>query len=193
MAKTNSKDNGYLCPQCGKDAVRTQVDLTLDIPSSMEHRLSKRNIAAKDVVPMGAMWDLAASYCPCGWSMSLRAKRFDVLMAENARLRAAEAEVERLRDEATRLRLELAMLTPSPTEEQRELARAHIKRRVTEARAAKDALRGKEEARIAEVERLRTALRGVVDVDKQYMVLLGQGGEQYCNAMAVATSALEET
>lgn len=124
MAKTNSKDKGYLCPQCGKDIVRTQVDLTVDIPSSMEHRLSKRNIASKDVVPMGATWDLATSYCPCGWSMSLRAKRFDVLMAENARLRAA--------------------------------------------------------------------LRGVVDVDRQYMVLLGQGGEQYCNAIAVATTVLEE-
>lgn len=83
---------GYPCPKCGKDTVRTQVDLTLDIPSALEHRLSKRNIATKDVVPMGATWDLATSYCPCGWSMSLSAKRFDTLLAKNAKLRAvAEA------------------------------------------------------------------------------------------------------
>jgi hypothetical protein len=84
--------DGYLCPRCGKDSVRTQVDLTLDIPSALERRLSKRNIATKDVVPMGASWEFAASYCPCGWSMSLRTKRFDTLLAENAKLRAvAEA------------------------------------------------------------------------------------------------------
>jgi hypothetical protein len=65
--------------------------MILDIPSSMEHRLSKRNIASKDVVSMGVMWDLSTSYCPCGWSMSLRAKRFDELLAANAKLRAVIA------------------------------------------------------------------------------------------------------
>lgn len=80
--------DGYLCPKCGKDTVRTQVSLTVDIPSSLEHRLNKRNIATKDVVVMGASWDTAASYCPCGWSMSLLKTRLDDLHAEVERLRA---------------------------------------------------------------------------------------------------------
>ena len=84
--------DGYPCPECGKDTVRTQVSLTVDIPSALEHHLSKRNIATRDVVIMGASWGTVSSYCPCGWNMSLLKTRFDTLLAENAKLRAvAEA------------------------------------------------------------------------------------------------------
>lgn len=84
--------DGYPCPKCGKDTVRTQVSLTVDIPSALEHHLSKRNIATRDVVVMGASWDTASSYCPCGWNMSLLKTRLDTLLRENAKLRAvAEA------------------------------------------------------------------------------------------------------
>ncbi len=62
--------------------------------------MTKKNIATKAVVPMGAMWDLATSYCPCGWSLSLRAKRFDTMNAENAELRAQLADTELLRQQA---------------------------------------------------------------------------------------------
>ena len=78
----------YPCPKCGKNTVRTQVSLVMDIPSALEHRLSKRNIATRDVVVMGASWGSAASYCPCGWTMSLLKTRLDTLLTENTKLRA---------------------------------------------------------------------------------------------------------
>lgn len=88
--KTTAEERaGYPCPKCGKDTVRTQVSLTVDIPSALEHHLSKRNIATRDVVVMGASWDSAASYCPCGWNMSLLKTRLDTLLAEVERLRGA--------------------------------------------------------------------------------------------------------
>lgn len=46
---------------------RTKVNLFLDIPFSLEHRLSKKNLRLKDVKIEGAGWDSATIYCDkCG-------------------------------------------------------------------------------------------------------------------------------
>ncbi len=46
---------------------RIKVELFLDIPLSMEHRLSKKNIASKEVKVDGANWPKQMIYCEkCG-------------------------------------------------------------------------------------------------------------------------------
>lgn len=51
------------------------VDLFLDIPSRLEHRLAKCRLRSRDVRVLGAGWPSSILYCPndaCSWMLSLR-------------------------------------------------------------------------------------------------------------------------
>lgn len=59
------------CHKCGKDTLRTHVDLFLDIPARLNHGLNKEVLRDKDVRIMGANWPTARLYCTdwkCGFS-----------------------------------------------------------------------------------------------------------------------------
>lgn len=78
----------WQCPKCKKTR-RVLVNLSLDIPATLEHQLSKRALASKDVILMGALWDTSTTYCECGWMISYGQTSFDKMKARIAELEAA--------------------------------------------------------------------------------------------------------
>ena len=55
------------CPRCKKGEIRIKVELFLDIPFSLAHQLSKKNLRSRDVVLEGANWPREYLYCSeCG-------------------------------------------------------------------------------------------------------------------------------
>ena len=49
-----------------------KVNLFLDIPTTLERRLSKGALRTRDVRVEGAGWDRALYYCnACGWNLRL--------------------------------------------------------------------------------------------------------------------------
>lgn len=57
------------CPRCKKSRVRVKVNLFLDIPTRLAHRLSKRNLRDRAVRVEGAGWPTMVWYCECGWML----------------------------------------------------------------------------------------------------------------------------
>lgn len=58
------------CPKCGRDKVRCQVSLFLEIPGRLMHNLSKQNLRSREVMVLGAGWPTATMYCTgCKWFM----------------------------------------------------------------------------------------------------------------------------
>jgi hypothetical protein len=56
------------CTKCDSANVRIQVDLCLNIPARLLHRLSKQNLRSKDVRIEGANWPKMTMLCEdCGW------------------------------------------------------------------------------------------------------------------------------
>ena len=51
-----------ICPECEAEMYMT-VDVIMNIPSSMESQLSKKNIAKKEVQIFGVKWSSAYYYC----------------------------------------------------------------------------------------------------------------------------------
>lgn len=58
------------CPRCRRSkALRIKVELFLDIPFELEHRVSKKTIRPVCVKIEGANWPKALHYCAeCGWT-----------------------------------------------------------------------------------------------------------------------------
>ena len=52
-----------LCPHCKKGRIRVKVELFLDIPLGMWHRLSKKNLRSREVKLEGANWPKELLYC----------------------------------------------------------------------------------------------------------------------------------
>lgn len=74
--KASSTPEKTVCPHCKKGEVRVKVELFLDIPFSLAHRLSKENLRLKDVKVEGANWPKEMLYCTHpGCGMIKRGKR----------------------------------------------------------------------------------------------------------------------
>jgi len=57
------------CQKAHRHEWRIKVELFLDIPARLGHRLAKRRLRSKDVQVDGANWPKARSYCvTCGAS-----------------------------------------------------------------------------------------------------------------------------
>ena len=55
-----------------ESGLRMKVNLFLDIPTTLERRLSKGALRTRDVRVEGAGWDRALYYCnACGWNLRL--------------------------------------------------------------------------------------------------------------------------
>src|SRR5574342_102061 len=66
-----------LCPKCNK-YLRMKVNLFLDIPASLERKLSKKALRTKQVIVDGAGWDTVLYYCEnskCGYMLNLKTKK----------------------------------------------------------------------------------------------------------------------
>ena len=50
------------CPECGKE-LYMNVNVSIDLPSSMESQLSKSNIRKKEVEIISASWDSSYYFC----------------------------------------------------------------------------------------------------------------------------------
>ena len=53
------------CPKC-KTPMRMQVEVFVDAPMSMNHRLPKRALRSGEVKVLGVAWDRMSWYCPKG-------------------------------------------------------------------------------------------------------------------------------
>jgi hypothetical protein len=84
----------HKCPRCGSPT-RMLVSVEVDIPLTMAHRLSKKNLYSNDAKVMGVIWDQAAWYCPNGdWNYSLSMNVFRQKDLEIASLKAKIKELE---------------------------------------------------------------------------------------------------
>lgn len=60
------------CKKCKKGSIRIKVNLYLDIPIELHHRLSKTNLRSKDIQIEGAGWPTCTWYCTrCPWTAKL--------------------------------------------------------------------------------------------------------------------------
>ena len=60
------------CPKCKKGEVRIKVNLFIDIPLELHHRVSKSNLRNREIKVEGAGWPTCTWYCTrCRWTGKL--------------------------------------------------------------------------------------------------------------------------